>query len=163
HRPAEHPDAVARRPRSGPPAGRPVTGRDRAARPRRRPDLGPTGAGGRRRARLRQRRRGRVRRTGTRCGAHRRAHPGRTRAAHAAGRTLARPVLAAVDVPAFDNAAVDGYAVRGPGPWRIAGRILAGHPTHTPLSDGQAVEIATGAPLPPGTERVLRYEDSHRD
>ncbi|MBX6750616.1 MAG: molybdopterin molybdotransferase MoeA, partial [Micromonosporaceae bacterium] len=83
--------------------------------------------------------------------------------AHAGGRTLARPVLAAVDVPAFDNAAMDGYAVRGTGPWRIVGRVLAGHPMHTPLSDGQAVEIATGAPVPPGTERVLRYEDSHRD
>mgnify|MGYP001207749663 CR=1 FL=1 len=83
--------------------------------------------------------------------------------AHAAGRTLARPVLAAVDVPAVDNAAMDGYAVRGPGPWRIVGRVLAGHPTPMPLADGHAVEIATGAPVPPGTERVLRYEDSHRD
>lgn len=81
----------------------------------------------------------------------------------ASGRTLATPVRAVLPVPAFDNAAMDGYAVRGPGPWRVVGRVLAGHPMPTPLSEGQAVEIATGAPLPPSAERVLRYEDSHRD
>jgi molybdopterin molybdotransferase len=76
----------------------------------------------------------------------------------AAGRTLTAPVVAAIAVPGFDNAAMDGYAVRGCAPWRVSGRILAGQPATAPLCDGQAVEIATGAPIPHGAERVVPYE-----
>ncbi|MCU7729088.1 molybdopterin molybdotransferase MoeA [Actinoplanes sp. KI2] len=84
--------------------------------------------------------------------------------AEAAGRTLAAPLAAVVPLPGFDNAAMDGYAVRGPAPWRVAGRILAGHAVlPEPLADGAAVEIATGAPVPPGTDRVVPYEDAGRD
>ncbi|MEV4138848.1 molybdopterin molybdotransferase MoeA [Dactylosporangium sp. NPDC049742] len=75
-----------------------------------------------------------------------------------AGRTLARPLVAAVDLPGFDNAAMDGYAVRGDGPWRVVGGVLAGGPGAAPLAPGEAVEIATGAPVPRGADRVVPYE-----
>ncbi|MFF0659387.1 molybdopterin molybdotransferase MoeA [Micromonospora tulbaghiae] len=83
--------------------------------------------------------------------------------ASAAGRTLAAPLVAAVPLPGFDNSAMDGYAVRGPGPWRVAGRILAGR-THAvaPLVEGTAVEVATGAPVPARADRVVPYEIADR-
>ncbi|MGW6915674.1 molybdopterin molybdotransferase MoeA [Kitasatospora sp. NPDC054939] len=76
----------------------------------------------------------------------------------ALGRTLAEPLAALTDLPAFDTSAMDGWAVAGPGPWRVAGRLLAGRPATEPLPDGDAVEIATGAQLPPGATAVLRRE-----
>ncbi|MFE2107334.1 molybdopterin molybdotransferase MoeA [Kitasatospora sp. NPDC059463] len=76
----------------------------------------------------------------------------------ALGRTLAEPLTALTDLPAFDTAAMDGWAVAGPGPWRVTGRLLAGRPADGPLADGAAVEIATGAQLPPGATAVLRRE-----
>ncbi|MFE7488545.1 molybdopterin molybdotransferase MoeA [Kitasatospora sp. NPDC057965] len=76
----------------------------------------------------------------------------------ALGRTLAEPLIALSDLPAFDTSAMDGWAVAGPGPWKVAGRLLAGHPADGPLADGAAVEIATGAQLPPGATAVLRRE-----
>ncbi|MFJ1753742.1 molybdopterin molybdotransferase MoeA [Kitasatospora sp. NPDC088134] len=81
----------------------------------------------------------------------------RVELAAAAGRTLAEPLVALTDLPAFDTSAMDGWAVAGPGPWRVAGRVLAGR-SGAPLADGAAVEIATGAPLPPGATGVLRRE-----
>lgn len=53
---------------------------------------------------------------------------------------------------------MDGYAVRGPGPWRVTGRALAGDLTSGQLADGTAVEVATGAPVPAGCEGVVPYE-----
>ena len=46
--------------------------------------------------------------------------------AEADGRTLAEPLTARAPMPAFPTSSVDGWAVRGPGPWRITGRVLAG-------------------------------------
>ncbi len=77
----------------------------------------------------------------------------------ALGTTLAAPLEALADLPSFDTSAMDGWAVAGPGPWRITGgALLAGHGDGTPLEDGHAVPIATGAPLPPGATGVLRTE-----
>ncbi|GAA4965321.1 molybdopterin-binding protein [Actinoplanes utahensis] len=77
----------------------------------------------------------------------------------AAGRVLAAAVRCERPVPAFDNAAMDGYAVAGAGPWTIRGRVLAGAVTGGPVvTPGCAVEIATGAPVPAGTEAVIPYE-----
>jgi molybdopterin molybdotransferase len=81
---------------------------------------------------------------------------------HAADRTLARPIRAVGMLPGFDNAAMDGYAVRGPGPWRLVGYVLAGGATPEGLAPGEAVEIATGAPVPPHTDRVVPYEVPER-
>jgi molybdopterin molybdotransferase len=77
----------------------------------------------------------------------------------AVGRVLAAAVLARTDLPGFDTAAMDGYAVAGAGPWQVTGRILAGGPGWArELGPGQAVEIMTGAVVPAGTVAVLPYE-----
>ncbi|MFJ2779099.1 MULTISPECIES: molybdopterin molybdotransferase MoeA [unclassified Kitasatospora] len=81
----------------------------------------------------------------------------------ALGHTLAEPLTALTDLPAFDTSAMDGWAVAGPGPWRVAGRLLAGQAAVLPLADGAAVEIATGAQLPPGATAVLRREHGERN
>ncbi|MFD0408450.1 molybdopterin molybdotransferase MoeA [Kitasatospora sp. NPDC127116] len=83
--------------------------------------------------------------------------------AEALGRTLAEPLSALTDLPAFDTSAMDGWAVAGPGPWRVAGRVLAGRAEPAALADGTAVEIATGAQLPPGATAVLRREHGRTD
>lgn len=76
----------------------------------------------------------------------------------ALGAALARSLPALTDLPSFDSSAMDGWAVAGAGPWRLAGRILAGRQASGPLPDGRAVAIATGAPLPAGATGVLRSE-----
>ncbi|MDT0342236.1 molybdopterin molybdotransferase MoeA [Streptomyces litchfieldiae] len=79
----------------------------------------------------------------------------------ALGHTLAAPLTALTDLPAFDTSAMDGWAVAGPGPWRLADDgpgALAGRPAARPLTDGEAVPIATGARVPEGATAVLRAE-----
>ncbi|MEU7045559.1 molybdopterin molybdotransferase MoeA [Streptomyces varsoviensis] len=77
----------------------------------------------------------------------------------ALGHALAEPLAALTDLPSFDTSAMDGWAVAGPGPWRLReGGVLAGGGHPEPLSDGTAVPIATGAPLPAGASAVLRRE-----
>ncbi|MFW6380344.1 MAG: gephyrin-like molybdotransferase Glp [Halorhodospira sp.] len=83
----------------------------------------------------------------------------------ALGRVLAENVEAPVDVPAHDNAAMDGYALRsfdlpaeGTAQLRLAGRVLAGESCETPLEAGACVRIMTGAPLPPGADAVVMQE-----
>ncbi|MCE3551380.1 molybdopterin molybdotransferase MoeA [Pseudonocardia sp. RS11V-5] len=98
--------------------------------------------------------------------AHRVAAPlGVTRVplAAAAGLVLAEGVTARAPMPAFDTAAMDGYAVAGPGPWRLCGRVRAGEEPRTRLRAGEAVEISTGAQVPPGADAVLRVESARRD
>ncbi|BCJ26988.1 hypothetical protein Asera_10960 [Actinocatenispora sera] len=87
--------------------------------------------------------------------------PVRLALADATGATLAEPVRARTPLPAFTTASVDGYAVRGAGPWRVSGRVLAGQ-VAVALADGMAVEIATGAMVPPGADQIIRVEDSTR-
>jgi len=85
------------------------------------------------------------------------------RLAGADGRTLAAPLVALTDLPAFPTSSIDGWAVRGPAPWRSTGRVLAGG-TAAPLAeDGTCVEIATGAMVPAGAEALIRVEESTRD
>ena len=79
------------------------------------------------------------------------------------GRTLAEPLRALTDLPAFPTASIDGWAVRGPQPWRPVGRVLAGGVAAPLERDGTCVEIATGAMVPAGTEALLRVEESTRD
>ncbi|WP_077796319.1 molybdopterin molybdotransferase MoeA [Streptomyces sp. JHA26] len=77
----------------------------------------------------------------------------------ALGLTLAAPLTALTDLPSFDTSAMDGWAVAGPGPWAVRGEgVLAGHAGPAPLTDGEAVRIATGARIPPGATAVLRTE-----
>lgn len=88
--------------------------------------------------------------------------------AAAGQRVLAADVVAMLDVPAFDNAAMDGYAVRARdcasgGGLRVVGRALAGHPFPGSLESGQAVRIMTGAAVPAGADAVVMLEDTHID
>ncbi|MEU0538270.1 molybdopterin-binding protein [Nocardia sp. NPDC005978] len=78
----------------------------------------------------------------------------------ALGATLAGPLWATAALPAADSAAMDGFAVSGPGPqWRVLiGTCTAGRRSGITLSDGDAVRIATGAVTPPGTTAVIRQE-----
>ncbi|MGW1789517.1 molybdopterin molybdotransferase MoeA [Streptomyces tubercidicus] len=87
----------------------------------------------------------------------------------ALGRTLAAPLTALTDLPSFDTSAMDGWAVAGPGPWRLdrpadapetgpPSGILAGHASTAALLDGHAIPIATGARIPSGATAVLRSE-----
>ncbi|HWP25653.1 MAG TPA: gephyrin-like molybdotransferase Glp [Xanthobacteraceae bacterium] len=84
----------------------------------------------------------------------------------ASGRVLAQNVVAPLDLPPFDNSAVDGYAVRhadlsasGETRLKLAGRITAGRAASEPIAAGQAVRIFTGAPMPPGADTVFMQED----
>jgi molybdopterin molybdotransferase len=83
---------------------------------------------------------------------------------HAVGRVLAEDVAADGDLPPFDRAMMDGYAVRAedtdPAPARlmVAGQLRAGQFPDRPLQPGQAVQIMTGAPVPPGATAVQQVE-----
>ncbi|WP_246395082.1 gephyrin-like molybdotransferase Glp [Microbulbifer rhizosphaerae] len=83
--------------------------------------------------------------------------------ADAAGRVLAEPMLAKIDLPAFDNSAMDGYAIRrrdlsGGRSLKLAGKSFAGAPFENPVSPGCAVRIMTGAAIPPGADTVVMQE-----
>ncbi|HET9517350.1 MAG TPA: molybdopterin molybdotransferase MoeA [Actinoplanes sp.] len=83
--------------------------------------------------------------------------------ADADGRTLAEPLVTRTDLPAFPTSSIDGWAVRGAGPWRPVGRVLAGQRPEPLTADGSCVEIATGAMVPVGTAAVIRLENSTVD
>ncbi|WP_406066885.1 hypothetical protein OG462_39260 [Streptomyces sp. NBC_01077] len=76
----------------------------------------------------------------------------------AAGPTLAEDLRTLRPVPAFDTAAMDGFAVSGPGPWRIRGVARAGTAWRGELGAGDSVEISTGALVPAGAVAVLPKE-----
>lgn len=80
--------------------------------------------------------------------------------AHALGATLAEPLVAACALPPWSNSAMDGWAVRGPRPWRVVGDVRAGSALPRALEERACVHIATGAAVPEGTTAVLRDEDS---
>ncbi|GGZ54419.1 MULTISPECIES: molybdopterin molybdotransferase MoeA [Streptomyces] len=82
----------------------------------------------------------------------------------ALGLTLAAPLTALTDLPSFDTSAMDGWAVSGPAPWTVRDEgALAGHAEPAPLTDGEAVRIATGARVPAETTAVLRSEHGRTD
>jgi molybdopterin molybdotransferase len=86
----------------------------------------------------------------------------------AGDRILARDVTAEVNVPGFDRAAMDGYALRGsetfgagtynPLELAVVGEAFPGRPFPGVVGTGQAVRIMTGAPLPQGADAVLQAE-----
>ncbi len=79
----------------------------------------------------------------------------------AAGRVLAEPARAVVDLPPFPSSAMDGYAVRAqdaPGRLPVAFRIAAGRPAPRPLAAGEAMAIATGGVVPEGADAVIPHE-----
>lgn len=88
--------------------------------------------------------------------------------ADAGGRVLAQAIVSSVDVPAFDRAMMDGFAVQAgsvagataynPLTLPIVGQAFPGRPFEGSLAAGQAVKIMTGAPLPRGADAVLPAE-----
>src|ERR1700731_5054479 len=88
----------------------------------------------------------------------------------ALGRVLAEDLIAPVNVPPFDNSAVDGYAVRaanldakGETRLTIVDRVAAGHDATHALEAGEAIRIFTGAPMPAGADTVFMQEDCRVD
>jgi molybdenum cofactor synthesis domain-containing protein len=90
----------------------------------------------------------------------------------ASGRVLATPVDSPIDVPPFDRAAMDGYAVIAGdtfGASRDNAKILrlihtsySGDAPGRPIATGDCVEIATGAPLPEGADAVVMVEETEK-
>lgn len=82
----------------------------------------------------------------------------------AMGRVLAEDIVADTDLPPFDRAQMDGYAVRAedtrnvPARLSIVGESAAGRGWHQEMQAGEAVRIMTGAPVPAGADSVQQVE-----
>jgi molybdopterin molybdotransferase len=93
-----------------------------------------------------------------------RLDPERVPIERAAGRVLAAPVAALVDLPPFPSSAMDGYALRSadtahpPTRLPIVARIAAGSPADRPLASGEAMAISTGGAVPEGADAVVPLE-----
>lgn len=89
------------------------------------------------------------------------------------GRVLAGDVVAGENLPPFDRAAMDGYAVRAadvahatprePARLRVTGAVAAGHLARGSVEPGTAIGISTGAPLPDGADAVVRFEETREE
>jgi len=88
----------------------------------------------------------------------------------ALGSVLAEDVVSRLDIPAWTNSAMDGYAARGqdvrgatetkPVRLRVVEHLPAGHFPTLPIGRGECARIFTGAPLPEGADSVIRQEDT---
>jgi putative molybdopterin biosynthesis protein len=88
--------------------------------------------------------------------------------ADARGRVLAERIDAPIDVPGFDRASMDGYAVRArdtfgadeadPIVLDLVGSVHAGEEPDVEVGEGEAAEISTGAVMPPGADAVVMVE-----
>ena len=86
------------------------------------------------------------------------------------GRVAARDITAAMDVPPFDRAAMDGYAVvasdtfgagtHAPKTLVCVDRVFTGQVPTRGISPGECIEIATGAPMPDGADAVVMVEET---
>ena len=86
------------------------------------------------------------------------------------GRVLAEQVRSPLDLPVFDNSAMDGYAVRAgdvaaakpdsPVRLRLVGKVAAGETSWAEVKAGTCVRLFTGSPLPPGADAVVIQEDT---
>jgi molybdenum cofactor synthesis domain-containing protein len=91
---------------------------------------------------------------------------------HANGRIAAADIAAPQDVPPFARAAMDGFAVRAadtfgasrfePASLRVLETVYTGQMPTAAVSEGACVEIATGAPMPPGADAVVMVEETER-
>jgi molybdopterin molybdotransferase len=89
------------------------------------------------------------------------------------GRVLAEGIVAARDLPPWDNSAMDGYALRAadttaagadrPARLQVLGEIPAGAVAGRAVGAGETYRILTGAPMPPGTDAVIPQEEVGRD
>jgi len=88
----------------------------------------------------------------------------------ASGRVLAEPIVAAADVPPFPRAAMDGYAVIAedtfgagnfnPARLRLIEVVHAADIAQGAVTSGGCIQVATGAPVPPGADAVVQFEDT---
>ena len=88
----------------------------------------------------------------------------------ALGQVLAEDIVAPFDIPPLDNTAMDGYAVRSgdttgasesaPRALKVVANLAAGYVLETELHAGEAVRIMTGAPIPPGADSVVPFEET---
>jgi len=86
------------------------------------------------------------------------------------GRVLAEDAISDIDVSPFDNSAMDGFAVKArdlvdaspenPIELVVVAHIAAGDYCESPLREGEIARIMTGAPVPEGTESVVKVEDT---
>ncbi len=89
----------------------------------------------------------------------------------AAGRILAEDVISPIDVPAYNNSAMDGYAVAGSdlppageqARLQVIGNVLAGHPWQGDIAPGECLQIMTGAVVPDGLDTIILREICQRD
>jgi molybdopterin molybdotransferase len=88
----------------------------------------------------------------------------------ARGRVVAVDVVAPIDLPPFDNSAVDGYAVRhrdldarAETRLTVVERVTAGRASARAAGMGEAIRIFTGAPMPAGADTVFMQEDVRLD
>jgi molybdopterin molybdotransferase len=88
------------------------------------------------------------------------------------GRVVTEDVFAEMDIPPLANTAMDGYAVRAadtagvsresPVRLRIIYDLAAGYTTDSAVTAGCAIRIMTGAPIPPGADAVVQFEDTEQ-
>ncbi|MFC1939118.1 gephyrin-like molybdotransferase Glp [Chloroflexota bacterium] len=91
----------------------------------------------------------------------------------ASERVLAEDMVAALSIPPFDRAAMDGYAVKArdtfnsgqfsPKVLSLVGELHAGETPKQRVKAGECVQIATGAMMPPGADAVVMVEDTEAD
>src|SRR5690242_15904167 len=91
----------------------------------------------------------------------------------AGGRVLAETITSPIDLPRFDNSAMDGYSVRAadvaeakpdaPVRLRLCARIFAGEHFSGELAAGEAARLFTGSPVPRGADAVVMQEDTRTD
>ncbi len=96
--------------------------------------------------------------------------PERVPPLEALGQALAEDVIAGFDIPPLDNTAMDGYAVRAadtvdaseaaPRTLAVVADLAAGYVRETALGAGEAVRIMTGAPVPPGADAIVPFEET---
>ena len=99
--------------------------------------------------------------------------PARVPLADANGLVLADDVRSAISIPPLPNSAMDGYAVRAedvaaaaqdsPVVLPVIGEIAAGSPPEPAVTPGTVVRIMTGAPVPPGADTIVRFEDTDEE
>jgi molybdopterin molybdotransferase len=86
------------------------------------------------------------------------------------GQVLAEEIISDVDIPPFDNSAMDGFALRSadvahagsgsPATLIVTGTVAAGYTAESPVEEGTAIRIMTGAPIPAGADAVVPIEDT---
>ena len=82
----------------------------------------------------------------------------------ALGRVLAQDVISPINVPSYDNSAMDGYAFiatdlsNNPANLNVVGKAYAGHPYLSEVRSGECVRIMTGAAIPRGCDTVIAQE-----